>query len=146
MPCLPLLDASDDVPLEIRLRAGRLAERTSRGELLGARFVAHLRPAPTTWWYADLELLELVAPRAPSQVLAWLRAAHANVTVHDRAAWNYGLGLALAALHRPAQAAAALRAASRGRHQEVATRARAQLRNLALVHPRAAGPRRRAPR
>ncbi len=139
VPCLPLLDASDDVPLELRLRAARLAERAGRGELLGDRFVARLEPV-VPWWYTDFDVLELVAPRAPSRLLGWLRASRDDVSAHDRPAWNYGLGLALAALHRPTQAADALRAATRSRHKEVANRARAQLRTLALAHPRLAAP------
>lgn len=135
VPCLPLLDASDDVPRATRLRAARLAERAGRGDLLGDRFVAHLRPTHAGW-HADLDLLEMLAPRAPARLLAWLRAARSDLTDHDRPYWDYGHGLALAALHRPAQAAAALRAATRSRHRDVGVRARARLRALALDHPR----------
>ncbi len=135
VPCLPLLDGADDVPRATRLRAARRAERAGRGDLLGDRFVAHLRPT-TAGWHADLDLLELLAPRAPARLLAWLRAARSDLTEHDRPYWDYGHGLALAALHRPAQAGAALRAAARSRHRDIGARARARLRTLALDHPR----------
>ena len=137
VPCLPLLDASDDVPLETRLRAAQLAERAGRGELLGDRFIEHLRPT-TIWWYANLDVLELIAPRAPARLLRWLHGSRAAVSEHDRPAWSYGHGLALAALHRPTQAATAFQLAARSGSNEIAGRARARLRSLALAHPRLA--------
>jgi hypothetical protein len=135
VPCLPLLDASDDVPREIRLRAARLAERAGRGDLIGDHSVERIRPTDT-WFHTDLDTLDLLAPRAPARLLAWLREVEWDLSSYDRPMWDYGRGLALAALRRPAQAAAALRAASRGPHKETRARARAALRVLALEHPR----------
>jgi hypothetical protein len=137
VPCLRLLDDADDVPREVRLRAALLAERAGRGDLLGDRFVERMLPTDP-WFHDELDALELVAPRAPGRLLAWLREAERHVTSYDRPMWDYGRGLALAALHRPTQAAAALRAAARATHKDVRTRARARLRALALAHPRLA--------
>lgn len=134
VPLVPRIEACTDLAFGPRLRAARIALEAGRGDLIGAGFVEQL-PLRGSDWYVRHELVELLAPRVPSRLLAGLRAVRRPITVYSRPYWDYACGLALEALHRPQQAIAHHRAAAASEDALMAERARTRLAQLGAPLP-----------